>query len=52
MRIGDAEWRNARSLRARRWLSQITARFDVLFGDYDCLGRISNGEAVYTKRVA
>ena len=48
----DAEWRDARSHRARRWLSQIAARFDVLFGDYDCRGRMSNGEAVYTKRKA
>lgn len=48
----DAEWRTARSLRAQRWLCQIAGRFDALFGDYDCLGHMSNGEGVYTKRAA
>jgi hypothetical protein len=42
----------AQSPRAQRWLSQIAARFDTLFGDYDCLGHMSNGEGVYRKRVA
>lgn len=48
----DLEWRTARSPRAQRWLRQIAARFDALFGDYDCLGHMSNGEGVYQKRVA
>ena len=48
----DAEWRTARSPRAQRWLSQIAARFDALFGDYDCLGHMSNGEGVYRRRAA
>jgi hypothetical protein len=48
----DLEWRAARSPRAQRWLRQIAARFDALFGDYDCLGHMSNGEGVYQKRVA
>ena len=48
----DADWRTARSPRAQRWLSQIESRFDALFGDYDCLGHMSNGEGVYTKRAA
>lgn len=48
----DADWRTARSPRARRWLSQIASRFDAVFGDYDCLGHMSNGEGVYTKRAA
>ena len=48
----DADWRTARSPRARRWLSQIASRFDAMFGDYDCLGHMSNGEGVYTKRAA
>lgn len=47
----DADWRHARSPRAHRWLGQIAARFDALFGDYDCLGRMSNGEGVYRRRV-
>ena len=48
----DADWRHARGFRARRWLGQIGAKFDALFGDYDCLGRMSNGEGVYRKRLA
>jgi len=47
-----ADWRTARSPRAQRWLSQIASRFDAMFGDYDCLGHMSNGEGVYTKRAA
>lgn len=46
------DWRTARSSRAQRWLRQIAPRFDALFGDYDCLGHMSNGEGVYQKRVA
>lgn len=48
----DADWRTARSPRAQRWLSQIAPRFEALFGDYVCLGHMSNGEGVYAKRVA
>jgi hypothetical protein len=48
----DAEWRTARSPRAQQWLRQIAPRFDALFGDYDCLGHMSNGEGVYRKRAA
>jgi hypothetical protein len=48
----DADWRTARSARAQHWLSQIAARFDAVFGDYDCLGHMSNGEGVCTKRAA
>jgi len=48
----DAEWRTARSLRTRHWLAQIAPRFDAEFGDYDCLGHMSNGEGVYRKRAA
>lgn len=46
----DTECRTARSPRAQHWLSQIAPRFDALFGDYDCLGHMSNGEGVYCKR--
>lgn len=46
----DAEWRTARSPRARRWLEQIALRFDILFGEYDSIGRMSNGEEVFAKR--
>ena len=46
----DADCRTVRSPRAQRWLRQIASRFDRLFGDYDCLGRMSNGESVYRKR--
>ena len=48
----DADWRTARSPRAQRWLSQIASRFDAMFGEYDCLGHMSNGEGVYAKRAA
>lgn len=46
----DADWRAARSPRAQHWLAQIAPRFDRLFGDYDCLGHMANGERVYRKR--
>jgi hypothetical protein len=46
----DVEWRTARSPRAQQWLEQIAKRFDRVFGDYDCLGQFSNGEAIYQKR--
>jgi hypothetical protein len=46
----DADWRTARSPRARRWLAQIARRFSAEFGDYDCLGHFSNGEGIYRKR--
>ena len=48
----DADWRTARAPRARHWLAQIAPRFDAEFGDYDCLGHMSNGEGVYRKRAA
>jgi hypothetical protein len=48
----DAEWRSARSPRAQHWIRQIARRFDALFGDFDCLGHMSNGEGVYRKRAA
>lgn len=48
----DAEWHTARSPRAQGWLNQIAPRFDALFGDYDCLGHMSNGEGVYRRRAA
>ena len=48
----DSDWRHPRTARARRWLSQIAPRFGTLFGQYDCLGHMSNGEGVYRKRAA
>lgn len=48
----DADSRTARSPRARRWLAQIAPRFDAEFGDFDCLGHMSNGESIYRKRAA
>jgi hypothetical protein len=44
--------RTVRSPRAQRWLAQIAPKFDAEFGDYDCLGHMSNGEGVYRRRVA
>lgn len=49
---GEADWRHPRSARAQHWLAQIAARFDALFGEYDCLGHMSNGEGVFRKRSA
>jgi hypothetical protein len=48
----ECDWRTPRSARAKHWLASIEARFDALFGDYDCLGRMSNGEAIYQRRAA
>lgn len=48
----DTEWRTCRSVRAQHWLEQIAQRFDRIFGDYDWLGHLSNGEGVYRKRGA
>ncbi|WP_339688360.1 hypothetical protein [uncultured Parasphingorhabdus sp.] len=33
--------------RTDQWLSQIEARFLVMFSHYRCIGRFSNGEAIY-----
>jgi hypothetical protein len=48
----DTDCRTVRSPRAQRWLAQIAPKFDAEFGDYDCLGHMSNGEGVYRRRVA
>jgi hypothetical protein len=48
----ESDWRHPRTGRARRWLAQIAPRFEALFGEYECLGHMSNGEGVYRKRAA
>jgi hypothetical protein len=48
----ECDWRHPRTGRARRWLEQIAPRFEALFGEYECLGHMSNGEGVYRKRAA
>ena len=48
----DHDWRQPRSGRAEHWLCQIAPRFEQLFGDYVCLGHMSNGEGVYQRRAA
>ena len=48
----ESDWRHPRTGRARRWLTQIAPRFEALFGEYECLGHMSNGEGVYRKRAA
>ena len=48
----DADTRNCRSGRARQWLTQVAPRFEALFSDLTCIGRMSNGEAVYERRKA
>jgi|CXWL01.1.fsa_nt_gi hypothetical protein len=44
----DADRRRAG--RARHWLARIAPRFEGLFGDYDRVGTMSNGESFYRKR--
>lgn len=46
----DSDAERRRAGRAQHWLAQIAPRFDALFGDYDRLGIMSNGESVYRKR--
>jgi hypothetical protein len=48
----EADWRHPRIARAQHWLAQIADWFDALFGEYDCLGHMSNGEGVFRKRSA
>jgi hypothetical protein len=49
-RFWDDDADQAVSHRAGHWLRQIAPRFDAMFGDYDCLRHMSNGEGVYRKR--
>jgi len=46
----DADAATARSPRAQRWLGQVADKFSTLFGELECLGRFSNGEAIYRRR--
>lgn len=46
----DADASIARSPRAQRWLGQVADKFTTLFGELECLGRFSNGEAIYPRR--
>lgn len=46
----ESDWQCSRTGRARHWLAQVAPRFDALFGQYECLGRMSNGERVYLRR--
>ena len=48
----DADARTGRASRARRWLTQVAPQLDALFAEFDCIGRMSNGEAVYRRREA
>lgn len=34
---------------ARQWCEQVSAKFIKAFGNLRCIGRLSNGEAVYQK---
>jgi hypothetical protein len=45
----DADYRHCRSGRAQQWLRVIAPRFNEMFGDYERLGTMSNGESVYRK---
>ena len=45
----DADYRHCRSGRAQQWLRAIAPRFRQMFGDYERLGTMSNGESVYRK---
>jgi len=50
----EYEWlrEDLRERAGQAFPSQIASRFEALFGDYVCLGHMSNGEGVYAKRVA
>lgn len=46
----EAELRRPLHALAQHWLNSVAGRFDDLFGEYVCLGHMSNGEGVYRKR--
>lgn len=46
----EAELRRPLHALAQHWLGSVAGRFDDLFGEYVCLGHMSNGEGVYRKR--
>ena len=48
----DADAGTARFPRAQRWLGQVADKFTGLLGELECLGRFSNGEAIYQRRDA
>lgn len=46
----EAELQRPLHALAQQWLCRIAGRFADLFGEYVCLGHMSNGEGVYRKR--
>lgn len=45
----EADYQQARSGRARRWLAQVSDKFTTAFGELRLVGRFSNGEAIFER---
>lgn len=48
-RYWEADVYHPRSGRAQRWLSQVSGRFETIFGELQMIGRFSNGEAIFER---
>jgi hypothetical protein len=46
-RYWDGDMRCSRTGRTGRWIAQVKNRFLEMFSEYRCIGRFSNGEAIY-----
>ena len=45
----EADYRKARSGRARQWLTRVSDRFINVFAELRLVGRFSNGEAIFER---
>lgn len=46
-RYWDSDMNCSRTGRTDRWIAQVETRFLKIFSEYRCVGRFSNGEAIY-----
>lgn len=46
-RYWDSDMNCSRTGRTDRWIAQVETRFLEIFSEYRCVGRFSNGEAIY-----
>ena len=46
-RYWDGDMHCSRTGRTDRWIAQVETRFLEMFSEYRCIGRFSNGEAIY-----
>ena len=46
-RYWDSDMNCSRTGRTDRWIAQVEPRFLEIFSEYRCVGRFSNGEAIY-----